>query len=194
MELKKHTPEEFELMSGEEFNEYEDKLIGLAEEIGLKRNTLEELEESLLNIKELAKKKKHGHTYWQCTKKETKCLNNISSATEKFRKTFIKEITGLIGSGMLVLSKAIRYKSPYDDTYTIKYIYSERVYDLYDECEYTNVISCSEKPGCEESIELHMLPIDVLLRIYDNITNGNALLMTDEEVIASNIDSEAIRI
>ena len=37
MELKKHTPEEFEQMSDEEFENYEARLFEIAEEIFLKR-------------------------------------------------------------------------------------------------------------------------------------------------------------
>lgn len=58
MELKKHTPEEFEQMSDEEIENYRTRLFEIAEDIFLKRNTIEELEISLLRIKELAKNKK----------------------------------------------------------------------------------------------------------------------------------------
>lgn len=194
MELKKHTPEEFEQMSDEEFENYETRLLDLANDIGLQRNSLEELETALLNIKELAKKKKYGHDYWQCSKEETKCMSNILSAAEKFKKTFIKEIAKFIGKGMLILSRTIKYKDIYGGSYVIKYIYKERCYDLYDECEYTEVISCAENPGDEETIEMHLLPVDVLMKIYLKIVNGDALLVSDEELIADNIDSEDIKL
>ena len=194
MELKKHTPEEFELMSDAEYEDYETRLLDLANDIGLQRNSLEELETALLNIKELAKKKKYGHDYWQCSKEETKCMSNILSAAEKFKKTFIKEIAKFIGKGMLILSRTIKYKDIYGGSYVIKYIYKERCYDLYDECEYTEVISCAENPGDEETIEMHLLPVDVLMKIYLKIVNGDALLMSDEELIACNINSEDIKL
>lgn len=196
MELKKHTPEEFELMSDEEYENYETRLFDLANDIGLQRNSLEELETALLNIKELAKNKKKrcGHMYWQCSKEETKCMSNILSAAEKFKKTFIKEIAEFIGEGMLILSRAIKYKDIYGGSYVIKNIYKERCYDLYDECEYTEVISCAENPGDEETIEMHLLPIDVLMKIYLKIVNGDALLLSDEELIACNINSEDIKL
>lgn len=194
MELKKHTPEEFELMSDAEYEDYETRLLDLANDIGLQRNSLEELETSLLNIKELAKKKKYGHDYWQCSKEETKCMSNILSAAEKFKKTFIKEIAKFIGKGMLILSRTIKYKDIYGGSYVIKYIYKERCYDLYDECEYTEVISCAENPGDEETIEMHLLPVDVLMKIYLKIVNGDALLVSDEELIACNINSEDIKL
>lgn len=194
MELKKHTREELELMSDDEYEDYETRLFDLADKIGLQRNTLEELETALLNIKELAKKKKYGHSYWQCGKEEAKCMGNILSAAEKFRKTFIKEIAKLIGEGMLILSRSIKYKDIYGGNYVIKYIYKDRCYDLYDECEYTEVISCAENPGAEETIEMHLLPVDVLMRIYYKIVNDDALLVSDEELIASNINSEDIKL
>lgn len=194
MELKKHTPEEFELMSDAEYEDYETRLFDLANDIGLQRNSLEELETALLNIKELAKKKKYGHDYWQCSKEETKCMSNILSAAEKFKKTFIKEIAKFIGKGMLILSRTIKYKDIYGESYVIKYIYKERCYDLYDECEYTEVISCAENPGDEETIEMHLLPVDVLMKIYLKIVNGDALLVSDEELIACNINSEDIKL
>lgn len=194
MELKKHTPEEFELMSDAEYEDYETRLLDLANDIGLQRNSLEELETALLNIKELAKKKKYGHDYWQCSKEETKCMSNILSAAEKFKKTFIKEIAKFIGKGMLILSRTIKYKDIYGGSYVIKYIYKERCYDLYDECEYTEVISCAENPGDEETIEMHLLPVDVLMKIYLKIVNGDALLVSDEELIACNINSEDIKL
>lgn len=194
MELKKHTPEEFELMSDTEYEDYETRLLDLANDIGLQRNSLEELETALLNIKELAKKKKYGHDYWQCSKEETKCMSNILSAAEKFKKTFIKEIAKFIGKGMLILSRTIKYKDIYGGSYVIKYIYKERCYDLYDECEYTEVISCAENPGDEETIEMHLLPVDVLMKIYLKIVNGDALLVSDEELIACNINSEDIKL
>lgn len=194
MELKKHTPEEFELMSDAEYEDYETRLFDLANDIGLQRNSLEELETALLNIKELAKKKKYGHDYWQCSKEETKCMSNILSAAEKFKKTFIKEIAKFIGKGMLILSRTIKYKDIYGGSYVIKYIYKERCYDLYDECEYTEVISCAENPGDEETIEMHLLPVDVLMKIYLKIVNGDALLVSDEELIACNINSEDIKL
>lgn len=194
MELKKHTPEEFELMSDAEYEDYETRLLDLANDIGLQRNSLEELETALLNIKELAKKKKYGHDYWQCSKEETKCMSNILSAAEKFKKTFIKEISKFIGKGMLILSRTIKYKDIYGGSYVIKYIYKERCYDLYDECEYTEVISCAENPGDEETIEMHLLPVDVLMKIYLKIVNGDALLVSDEELIACNINSEDIKL
>ena len=67
MELKKHAPEEFELMSDEEYENYETRLFDIANDIGLQRNSLEELETALLNIKELAKNKKKrcGHSWKQ---------------------------------------------------------------------------------------------------------------------------------
>lgn len=194
MELKKHTPEEFELMSDAEYEDYETRLFDLANDIGLQRNSLEELETALLNIKELAKKKKYGHDYWQCSKEETKCMSNILSAAEKFKKTFIKEIAEFIGKGMLILSRTIKYKDIYGGSYVIKYIYKERCYDLYDECEYTEVISCAENPGDEETIEMHLLPVDVLMKIYLKIVNSDALLVSDEELIACNINSEDIKL
>lgn len=194
MELKKHTPEEFELMSDAEYEDYETRLFDLANDIGLQRNSLEELETALLNIKELAKKKRYGHDYWQCSKEETKCMSNILSAAEKFKKTFIKEIAKFIGKGMLILSRTIKYKDIYGGSYVIKYIYKERCYDLYDECEYTEVISCAENPGDEETIEMHLLPVDVLMKIYLKIVNGDALLVSDEELIACNINSEDIKL
>lgn len=196
MELKKHTPEEFELMSDEEFNNYETRLFDIANEIGLERSSIEELETSLLNIKKLAgnKKAKYGHSYWQCSKQEAKCMSNILSAAEKFKKTFIKEIAQFIGNGMLILSRAIKYKDFYGEEYVIKYIYKERCYDLYDECEYTEVITCAETPGNDESIEMHLLPVDILIKINQKIINDNALLVSDEELIASNIDSEEIKL
>ena len=194
MELKKHTPEEFELMSDAEYEDYETRLFDLANDIGLQRNSLEELETALLNIKELAKKKRYGHDYWQCSKEESKCMSNILSAAEKFKKTFIKEIAKFIGKGMLILSRTIKYKDIYGGNYVIKYIYKERCYDLYDECEYTEVISCAENPGDEETIEMHLLPVDVLMKIYLKIVNGDALLVSDEELIACNINSEDIKL
>ena len=194
MELKKHTPEEFEQMSDEEFENYETKLLDLANDIGLQRNSLEEKETALLNIKELAKKKKYGHDYWQCSKEETKCMSNILSAAEKFKKTFIKEIAKFIGKGMLILSRTIKYKDIYGGSYVIKYIYKERCYDLYDECEYTEVISCAKDPGAEVNVEINMLPVDVLMKIYHKIVDGDAVLLSDEEVIADNIDSEDIKL
>lgn len=194
MELKIHTPEEFELMSDAEYEDYETRLFDLANDIGLQRNSLEELETALLNIKELAKKKKYGHDYWQCSKEETKCMSNILSAAEKFKKTFIKEIAKFIGKGMLILSRTIKYKDIYGGSYVIKYIYKERCYDLYDECEYTEVISCAENPGDEETIEMHLLSVDVLMKIYLKIVNGDALLVSDEELIACNINSEDIKL
>ena len=194
MELKKHTPEEFEQMSDAECEDYETRLLDLANDIGLQRNSLEELETALLNIKELAKKKKYGHDYWQCSKEETKCMSNILSAAEKFKKTFIKEIAKFIGKGMLILSRTIKYKDIYGGSYVIKYIYKERCYDLYDECEYTEVISCAENPGDEETIEMHLLPVDVLMKIYHKIVDGDAVLLSDEEVIADNINSEDIKL
>lgn len=194
MELKKHTPEEFEQMSDAECEDYETRLLDLANDIGLQRNSLEELETALLNIKELAKKKKYGHEYWQCSKEETKCMSNILSAAEKFKKTFIKEIAKFIGKGMLILSRTIKYKDIYRGSYVIKYIYKERCYDLYDECEYTEVISCAENPGDEETIEMHLLPVDVLMKIYHKIVDGDAVLLSDEEVIADNINSEDIKL
>ena len=39
MELKKHTPEEFEQMSDEEFEDYEARLFEIANDIFLKRYT-----------------------------------------------------------------------------------------------------------------------------------------------------------
>ena len=60
MELKKHTPEEFELMSDAEYEDYETRLFDLANDIGLQRNSLEELETALLNIKE---KSHHPHLW-----------------------------------------------------------------------------------------------------------------------------------
>lgn len=88
MELKKHTPEEFEQMSDEEFENYRTRLFEIAEDIFLKRYTIEELEVSLLRIKELAKnkKKKYGHSYWRCSKEEKACMYKISSAAERFKK------------------------------------------------------------------------------------------------------------
>lgn len=194
MELKIHTPEEFELMSDAEYEDYETRLFDLANDIGLRRNSLEELETALLNIKELAKKKKYGHDYWQCSKEETKCMSNILSAAEKLKKTFIKEIAKFIGKGMLILSRTIKYKDIYGGSYVIKYIYKEHCYDLYDECEYTEVISCAENPGDEETIEMHLLPVDVLMKIYLKIVNGDALLVSDEELIACNINSKDIKL
>ena len=195
MELKKHTPEEFEQMGDEEFENYEARLFEIAEDIFLKRNTVEELEISLLRIKELAKnkKKKRGHRYWQFCKEEKACLSNIHSAAEKFKKTIINEITKFIGEGMLVFARAFKCEV-YGEAYLIKYMYKERYYDLYDECEYTEVISCAENPGDEETIEMHLLSVDVLMKIYLKIVNGDALLVSDEELIACNINSEDIKL
>ena len=195
MELKKHTPEEFEQMGDEEFENYEARLFEIAEDIFLKRNTVEELEISLLRIKELAKnkKKKRGHRYWQFCKEEKACLSNIESAAEKFKKTIINEITKFIGEGMLVFTRAFKCEV-YSEVYLIKYMYKERYYDLYDECEYTEVISCAKDPGAEVSVEMHLLPVDVIMKIYHKIVDGDAVLLSDEEVIADNIDSEDIKL
>lgn len=195
MELKKHTPEEFEQMSDEEFEDYEARLFEIANDIFLKRYTIEELEVSLLRIKELAKNKKKrcGHRYWQCSKEEKACLGNIHSAAEKFKKTIIEEITKFIDEGMLVFTRAFKCEV-YGEAYLIKYMYKERYYDLYDECEYTEVISCAKDPGAEVSVEINKLPVDVLMKIYHKIVDGDAVLLSDEEVIADNIDSEDIKL
>ena len=195
MELKKHTPEEFEQMSDEEFENYEARLFEIAEDIFLKRYTIEELEVSLLRIKELAKnkKKKYGHSYWRCSKEEKACMYKISSAAERFKKTIINEITKFIGEGMLVFTRAFKCEVN-SEVYLIKYMYKDRYYDLYDECEYTEVISCAKDPGAEECIEIDKLPVDVLMKIYHKIVDGDAVLLSDEEVIADNIDSEDIKL
>lgn len=196
MELRKHTPEEFEQMSDEEFENYEARLFEIAEDIFLKRSTVEELEISLLRIKELAKnkKKKRGHSnYWQFSKEEKACLSNIHSAAEEFKKTIIKEITDFIGEGMLIFARAFKCEV-YSEAYLIKYMYKERYYDLYDECEYTEVIYCTKNPGAENGIEINMLSLDVLMKIYHKIDAGAALLLSEEEVIADNIDSEDIKL
>lgn len=195
MELKKHTPEEFEQMGDEEFENYEARLFEIAEDIFLKRSTVEELEISLLRIKELAKnkKKKRGHSYWRCSKEEKACMDKISSASEKFKKTIINEITKFIGEGMLIFTRAFKCEV-YSEVYLIKYMYKDRYYDLYDECEYTEVISCAKDPGAEVSVEMHLLPVDVLMKIYHKIVDGDAVLLSDEEVIADNINSEDIKL
>ena len=195
MELKKHTPEEFEQMGDEEFENYEARLFEIAEDIFLKRNTVEELEISLLRIKELAKnkKKRRGHSYWRCSKEEKACMDKISSAAERFKKTIINEITKFIGEGMLVFTRAFKCEV-YGEVYLIKYMYKERYYDLYDECEYTEVISCAKDPGAEVSVEINKLPVDVLMKVYHKIVDGDAVLLSDEEVIADNINSEDIKL
>ena len=179
----------------EELENYEARLFEIAEDIFLKRNTVEELEISLLRIKELAKnkKKRRGRRYWQCSKEEKACMDKISSAAERFKETIINEISKFIGEGMLVFTRAFKCEV-YSEVYLIKYMYKDRYYDLYDECEYTEVISCAKDPGAEVSVEMHLLPVDVLMKIYHKIVDGDAVLLSDEEVIADNINSEDIKL
>ena len=198
MELKKHTPEEFESMSEDELCDYEEKLFDLAGEIGLKRNNVQELEASLLNIKELAtnKKKKRGHKYSTLTspKWEQNAIGAINKSLESCKKVFVNEMARYIDDGMLVLSRPLNYKNDYGEPVKIKLIYKELYGDLYDECEYQEVLCCAESLEYSDSIEMHLLPIDVLMNIYRKIVDGDALLLTDEEIIANNIDAKEIKI
>lgn len=41
---------------------------------------------------------------------------------------------------------------------------------------------------------MHLLPVDVLMKIYHKMVDGDALLLSDEEVIADNINSEEIKL
>lgn len=198
MKLKKHTPKEFENMSEEELYDYEEKLFDLASEIGLKRNCVEELEASLLNIKELAtnKKKKRGHRYspLNSPKYELNAIAAINKSLESCKRVFINEMAKYIDDGMLVLARPLSYKAYYGGPKKIKLIYKELYGDLYDECEYQEVLCCAEFVGDDNSIEMHLLPIDILLNIYRKIIDGDALLLTDEEIIANNIDPKEIKI
>lgn len=198
MELKKHTSEEFRNMSGDELYDYEEKLFDLAGNIGLKRNCMEELETSLLNIKELAKnkKKKRGHRYspLNSPKYELEAIKAINKSLENCKMVFIKELTRYIDDGMLVLARPISYKRYFGEPVKIKLIYKEHYSDLYDECESQEVLCCAESLGDDNSIEIHLLPIDILLNIYRKIIDGDALLLTDEEIIANNLDPEEIKI
>ena len=194
MELRKHTSQEFEQMSEEDYCCYEEKLVDLANGIGLQRNTIEDLEASLLNIKELAqnKGKKRGHSYSQGSKGEKNCVSRILNSIEKCKANVIKELTNYVGDGQLTLSKAIKFVDNYGDSFKIKCIYKERLYDVYDECEYSDALHCAEFVGDENSVGLHQLPLDVLLKICQKIVDNNALLLTDEEFIAEHVNPDDI--
>lgn len=99
-----------------------------------------------------------------------------------------------IDDGMLVFARPLSYKAYYGGPKKIKLIYKELYGDLYDECEYQEVLCCAEFVGDDNSIEMHLLPIDILLNIYRKIIDGDALLLTDEEIIANNIDPKEIKI
>ena len=199
MELKKHTKEELKKMSEEEFCDYKEKLFDLANDIGLKRCCMEELETSLLNIKELAgnKKKKRGHNYsfLSSPKHELDAIRKIDKGLEKCKNLIIEQLESYIGCGLLVLTRALCYKDALGFKTKIKYIYNERFYSVWDECEYEEKLCCAESPGDENSINLHTLPLEFLIKIYQKITDFNeARLWTDEEVIADNINPEEIKI
>ena len=194
MELRKHTSQEFEQMSEEEYCKYEEKLVDLATEIGLNRHTIEDLETSLLNIKSLAqnKSRERGHTYRQATKGEKAIVSRINKSLDKCKESVIKELTNYVDDGMLKLSKAMKCKDAYGDAYMITYIYKERLHDVYDECDYQDALHCAEFVGDENSIDIHSLPLEVLLNIHKKIVDGKAVLFTDEELIAEHINPEDI--
>ena len=61
-------------------------------------------------------------------------------------------------------------------------------------CDYEEKLCCAVSPGDENSIKLHTLPLEFLIKIYQKITDFNeAKLLIDEEVIADNINPEEIK-
>ena len=95
--LKKHNEEDFEIMSEEDYSNYEEALCDLTRQLGLECYTLNEMEEELLSIIEYIRRPKRisGSKFNSASKAKKNSVYNSYKPIEKCRMALIDIIKAM---------------------------------------------------------------------------------------------------
>lgn len=184
--LKKHTDEELERMSEDNYSNYEEALCDLTRKLGLNCYSLNEMEDELLSIIECVKKPKRklGSKFNAVSKAKKNSVYDVYKPIEKCRKAIIDIIQSYIGDGELRFSKRISTIADFDERFTFNVIRVQMFSDLFDECEPEQALSCEMLDEFDgEYVKLANLPLKTLLEIVELIRNDKAVLYSRKECI-----------
>lgn len=183
-----HTEEELENMSDDEYCKIDEEVSILMSEFGFEGNwELIDAEKQLVKLRDLLEnpKSKIGCKTDCLRGAQYKPLAKINKSIVLFKRNICNELASLIGGGLLQLSKSITYKQEYCEDISLKYLFKSSFADLYDECEEESFLTASPSMiESDDSVKIDDLPLNSLIRIVDDIKNGNATLFSMVEYIA----------
>ena len=182
--LKIHTEEELNAMTDDIYCEYEDKLYDISMQLGIKADSINEMEEKLINILNNVTNNSVKYTNTQ----NNKLKNKINKSIEKTRKTFISFIENYVGNGKLILPEIIETRFIDDDSFLFNVIINAPYYDT----KY-NIICQMDGNVNEDGVKLNDLPIETLLKIIQYINDDNIEYYNDYECMVLNNDKEYIK-
>lgn len=182
--LKIHTEEELNAMTDDIYCEYEDKLYDISMQLGIKADSINEMEEKLINILNNVTNNSVKYTNTQ----NNKLKNKINKSIEKTRKTFISFIENYVGNGKLILPEIIETRFINDDSFLFNVIINAPYYDT----KY-NVICQMDGNINGDGVKLNDLPIETLLKIIQYINDDNIEYYNDYECVVLNNDKEYIK-
>ena len=191
IDLKKHTLEEFEQMSDEQFEEYTEALGDICTKLGIEicpnltpNGSEMEMETRVINL--IANLKRHnpkmGRKFNNSEAYERKAIGKATKAISDCRTTLIKSIKDYIDDGTLTLGKRLKHDDEYLDA---PYLFREICMVRYeDEVEY------GEESGV---VFVPDLSLDNLLKIISMIETNKTTLYTREEGLIRRGHGEQIK-
>lgn len=193
--LKIHTEEELNAMTDDIYCEYEDKLYNISMQLGIKADSINEMEEKLLNIlNNVIDNNVTNNSVKYTNTQNNKLKNKINKSIEKTRKTFISFIENYVGNGKLILPEIIETKLCNntrfinDDSFLFNVIINAPYYDT----KY-NVMCQMDGNINGYGVKLNDLPIETLLKIIQYINDDNIEYYDDYECVVLNNDKELIK-
>ena len=183
--LKKHSEEDFEIMSEEDYSNYEEALCDLTRQLGLECYTLNEMEEELLSIIEYIRRPKRisGSKFNSASKAKKNSVYNSYKPIEKCRMALIDIIKAYIGDGELRFSKSLKTVGGFDDKIMFNVIRMQTFSDI-DEDNVEQALSCEMYDDFDgEYVKLANLPLSTLLEIIELIKKGKATLYSRKDCI-----------
>ena len=188
-QLKRHTIEEFEQMTDEVFDQYNDALCDLCFKLGIDVGAHISpfgcpiaMEQSILELIDNIKKprKRQGKSLQQMPNSSQNVIWKANAPIEKCRRALIDIIKSYIGTGTLKLNKTLKHSSDFvDEPYQFREIQS-----MHFECEteYLCVDLNDDYFNANDWISLDDLNLNLLFIIVDQIQHNKALLSTGSEL------------
>ena len=173
--LKKHNEEDFEIMSEEDYSNYEEALCDLTRQLGLECYTLNEMEEELLSIIEYIRRPKRisGSKFDSASKAKKNSVYNSYKPIEK----------SYIGDGELRFLKSVRTVGGFDEKITFNVIRMQTFSDIFED-DVEQALSCEMYDDFDgEYVKLANLPLSTLLEIIELIKKGKATLYSRKDCI-----------
>ncbi len=197
--LKKHTPEEFEQMSDEQFEEYTEALCDICTKLGIEicpnltpYGSEMEMETRVINLIANLKRQnpKMGRKFNNSEAYERKAIGKATKAISDCRTTLIKSIKDYIDDGTLTLGRRLKHDDEYLDA---PYLFREICMVRYeDEVEY--LCPDEENPyDMHNFIKIEDLSLDNLLKIISMIETNKTTLYTREEGLIRRGHGEQIK-